>query len=513
MSRIYSRQKRPGTKGAESSYNASAVHTPSLVSGQSSGDLDTLMQSKYRQHFLEQQIPDAEAEADRIATSVSGARTPDDVKSQLGAKMGADFSNVTFHTDFAAAKQADSMGARAYTTGRDVYFGSGGFDPDIAAHELVHTVQQGMVGSSMQTTSAPTGGVQMWPGRKKTPPKKSRKQEAQEIMTQVVHNSDGYYENKALAHQKAMLDYQAREANGASAEELEQMLISIAKNDIDTDVDLHGLDDSAMYKNAKALQSVASDFPGLGIRSISANDTINSDMDSDVVTKGIRINRNRFSPRNYPSFNSTVKENMKIKKQTNTNANYFLAHEAGHSLHDHLTEKLQNSIDTNNLNVKMDSYKNTVGMILADAFSKYATKDARFKEILDRNLGAPKGDEPSDRNYLKQINAKTYVKSASGYSSLISDLVQNKYGSGYASKAPHEFYAEAVAEHYRNEAKFQKYTKDDGNGGRVAKFGYGRKLKKLQKNRSQLSDTIVEISKKLFHNEDERANFLRQFAE
>ena len=163
MSRIYAQQKRPGAKAAVPSYDAPAVRAPSLVSGQSNSDLDALMQAKYRQHFLDNQIPTAEAEADRIAASVSGARTPEEVKTRLGEKMGADFSNVTFHTDSAALKQADAMGARAYTSGSDVYFGSGGFDPGVAAHELVHTVQQGMVGSAMGTVSAPTGGVQMMP--------------------------------------------------------------------------------------------------------------------------------------------------------------------------------------------------------------------------------------------------------------------------------------------------------------------------------------------------------------
>jgi len=430
--------------------------------------------------------------------------------------MGADFSNVTFHTDSAALKQADAMGARAYTTGSDVYFGSGGFDPGVAAHELVHTVQQGMVGSSMGTVSAPTGGVQMWPGRKKNAPKRDLKQEAQEIMTQVVHNSDGYYENKARAHQQAMQEYQDRAASGASAEELEQILISIAQNDIDSDVDLSGLDDGAMYKNAKALQAVASDFQGLNIRSISANDNMHSDMDSDKETKGIRINRDRFGSGKFSAFNASVKGGMKTPKNTNTNANYFLAHEAGHSLHDHLAEKFSDSINTHNINVQMDAdnpYKSAVGMILADAFSKYANQDTRFKGILDQELGMPKDTVYSDSNHLKRINEKTYVRRSSGFSSLLHKLVENQYGSGYSKKAPYEFYAEAVAEHYRNEAKYQKYTKDDGKGGRKARFGYRRKLKNLQKNRNRLSDTIVEVSKTLFDNEDTRVNFLRQFAE
>ncbi|MGI6119648.1 MAG: DUF4157 domain-containing protein [Desulfosporosinus sp.] len=114
------------------------------------------------------QIPAAEQEADQIASSVSGARTPEEVKFALGEKMGADFSSVRFHTDSTAADKAGSIGARAYTTGHDVYFAEGGFDPSVAAHELVHTVQQGAVDISLPTVSVPMGSVQMmWPWSKK----------------------------------------------------------------------------------------------------------------------------------------------------------------------------------------------------------------------------------------------------------------------------------------------------------------------------------------------------------
>lgn len=105
------------------------------------------------------QIPNAENEADRLSASVKSG-TPDAVKALMGQRMGADFSGVRFHTGAAAAAKADAMGARAYTSGADVYFGEGGFDPSVAAHELVHTVQQGMVDSSVSTMSTPVGGVQ-----------------------------------------------------------------------------------------------------------------------------------------------------------------------------------------------------------------------------------------------------------------------------------------------------------------------------------------------------------------
>ena len=163
MSKIYAQHKRPVPHMPKAANPASYTRTPSLLSSVGSRDLDAQMLAKYQQHFLENQIPTAEAEADRIAASVTNARTPEEVKSQLGEKMGADFSHVTFRTDSTAKNTADTMGARAYTSGNEVYFGSGGFDPHIAAHELVHTVQQGAVSSTMTTASTPAGGVQMFP--------------------------------------------------------------------------------------------------------------------------------------------------------------------------------------------------------------------------------------------------------------------------------------------------------------------------------------------------------------
>jgi len=106
------------------------------------------------------QIPRAEAEADRLSANISAA-SPEGVKRDLGRRMDADFSGVRFHTDAGAVAKADAMGARAFTSGADVYFGEGGFDPAVAAHELVHTAQQGMVAAGVETMATPVGGVQM----------------------------------------------------------------------------------------------------------------------------------------------------------------------------------------------------------------------------------------------------------------------------------------------------------------------------------------------------------------
>jgi|GEM_PF-3101627 len=108
------------------------------------------------------QIPLAESEAERLSANVYGS-TPDDAKSAMGSKLGADFSSVRFHTDAGSAAKADAMGARAFTVGNDIYFGSGGYEASAAAHELVHTVQQGAVDGTRVSVGAPLGGVQMLP--------------------------------------------------------------------------------------------------------------------------------------------------------------------------------------------------------------------------------------------------------------------------------------------------------------------------------------------------------------
>jgi len=55
---------------------------------------------------------------------------------------GYDISNVTAHTDSAAAQGASAMGADAYATGDHVVLGKGGGDLHTEAHEAAHVVQQ-----------------------------------------------------------------------------------------------------------------------------------------------------------------------------------------------------------------------------------------------------------------------------------------------------------------------------------------------------------------------------------
>jgi hypothetical protein len=64
-------------------------------------------------------------------------------------RFGRDFGDVRIHDDGVAAESARSVGALAYTVGRDIVFGKGAFAARadagrrLLAHELVHAVQQG----------------------------------------------------------------------------------------------------------------------------------------------------------------------------------------------------------------------------------------------------------------------------------------------------------------------------------------------------------------------------------
>ena len=150
--------------------------------------------------------PGAEQEADRLSAAVTGT-SPEAVKQDLGQRLGADFSSVRIHTDAAAQDRAAAMEARAFASGRDIYFGPGGFDPTIAAHELVHTVQQGAVESSVPTVSTPAGGAQLWPWSKKKPGEQKAGGE------ETGEKKPGFFQrmsNKIQAGTKSLFDWAER---------------------------------------------------------------------------------------------------------------------------------------------------------------------------------------------------------------------------------------------------------------------------------------------------------------
>jgi hypothetical protein len=90
--------------------------------------------------------PDIAGAIDRAAGG--GQPLPDAARSFMEPRFGHDFGAVRIHADRAAGELAGQLQARAFTTGHDVFFAPGEFQPGAAggqrllAHELAHVVQQ-----------------------------------------------------------------------------------------------------------------------------------------------------------------------------------------------------------------------------------------------------------------------------------------------------------------------------------------------------------------------------------
>jgi hypothetical protein len=78
----------------------------------------------------------------------SGQNLDGGVRKQMEGALGADFSNVRVHTDAQSDSLNRSLSARAFTTGQDIFFSQGAYQPgsssgrELIAHELTHVVQQ-----------------------------------------------------------------------------------------------------------------------------------------------------------------------------------------------------------------------------------------------------------------------------------------------------------------------------------------------------------------------------------
>jgi len=78
----------------------------------------------------------------------TGSPLPDNIREYMGSQFGYDFNEVKVHADGEAANLARSLSAQAFTSGKDIYFGSGKYNPNstqgrrLVAHELTHVIQQ-----------------------------------------------------------------------------------------------------------------------------------------------------------------------------------------------------------------------------------------------------------------------------------------------------------------------------------------------------------------------------------
>ncbi len=107
-----------------------------------------------------------------------------DTRSMMEPGLGEDLGDVRVHDDRDAAEAANQIRAHAFTTGRDIYFGSGKYQPGSAdgrqllAHELTHVVQQrrGLAGPGLKSLNG-------------TPQNDPLEREAEEAEKRIAHDT------------------------------------------------------------------------------------------------------------------------------------------------------------------------------------------------------------------------------------------------------------------------------------------------------------------------------------
>ena len=130
LSRRVMRKARPGgaDRASESSGFAGAINA-GLVQRAGHGDIAS----------------DVDVKVSRAAEG-AGHALPGDLRGKFEQSLGTDLGGVRVHTHSAAADASESLGARAYATGQDVFMGAGEYNPGSAdgaqllAHEVAHTV-------------------------------------------------------------------------------------------------------------------------------------------------------------------------------------------------------------------------------------------------------------------------------------------------------------------------------------------------------------------------------------
>ena len=119
-----------------------------------------------RQELAEEEEGKIQAKVDRLRVGAEGGPVSPDVESaiqrargggqwlsagfssQYGERLGYDFNHVRVHTDSEADALNQQLNARAFTTGGDIFFRWGEYNPgsgsggELLAHELTHVVQQ-----------------------------------------------------------------------------------------------------------------------------------------------------------------------------------------------------------------------------------------------------------------------------------------------------------------------------------------------------------------------------------
>ncbi len=149
---------RAGDKSCATAH-ASAINRATAARPGRAGSALLQLQKQFGNRYVEQVVTRAHEETrandvhptvERAIQEQRGAGQPLDtgVRRQMESSIGADFSRVRVHTGSHADTLNRALSARAFTTGHDIFFRQGTYQPgsfvgrELLAHELTHVVQQ-----------------------------------------------------------------------------------------------------------------------------------------------------------------------------------------------------------------------------------------------------------------------------------------------------------------------------------------------------------------------------------
>lgn len=134
----------------------------------------------------EQGLEDTQSVETLLQSSKGGGRSvPASDRGRFESSFNHDFSQVSVHTDGAADSLNRSLNARAFTTGHDIYFRQGEYQPgssngqELLAHELTHVVQQ---------EAGPVSGTHVGGGMSISDPSDRHEQAAAQTAKTVVQD-------------------------------------------------------------------------------------------------------------------------------------------------------------------------------------------------------------------------------------------------------------------------------------------------------------------------------------
>ncbi|MGD2076889.1 MAG: DUF4157 domain-containing protein [Chloroflexota bacterium] len=200
-------QPKPTQEAAEPTKDSGSLKATDLEGKVDASTLKQMQQTVGNaavQRFLAQRQDSGPAEIqEETANAInskrgSGGSLDSGVAEKAGDAMGQDFSDVNVHTDSQADELSRDLGAKAFTTGQDIFFQSGAYDPGssdgqrLIAHELTHVVQQG--------GSAPSGGGAMTVND----PDDNYEQEADNIADQVMNKPDPTIQRQMPEEEEAL---------------------------------------------------------------------------------------------------------------------------------------------------------------------------------------------------------------------------------------------------------------------------------------------------------------------